>query len=225
MTRPPHAASSVVGYASDTASAVAKVEPNANRSRETGRPYYLNQCWNFVNWTLGNKFQRNLNRNSCIFIQENVFENFVWKMVAILSRPQCVKQKNRCLVKMRHHWMYIDCQGVIVRANQSWDSTECYRKLISPGKAHQAWEYHNEITHQIWAQPNQWFVCKCMETIWSIRCHKMVEIQLTNQKLDRHGKYHRDYMDGWMDGQAHSYVFLGIHWGTISNIQAASSMS
>ena len=40
MTRPPHAASSVVGYASDTASAVAKVEPNSNRSRETGRPYF-----------------------------------------------------------------------------------------------------------------------------------------------------------------------------------------
>ena len=39
MTRPPHAASSVVGYASDTASAVAKVEPNSNRSRETARPY------------------------------------------------------------------------------------------------------------------------------------------------------------------------------------------
>ena len=30
----------MVGYASDTASAVAKVEPNSNRSRETGRPYY-----------------------------------------------------------------------------------------------------------------------------------------------------------------------------------------
>ena len=43
MTRPPHAASSVVGYASDTASAVAKVEPNSNRSRETGRPY----CYSF----------------------------------------------------------------------------------------------------------------------------------------------------------------------------------
>ena len=41
MTRPPHAASSVVGYASDTASAVAKVEPNSNRSRETGRPYTI----------------------------------------------------------------------------------------------------------------------------------------------------------------------------------------
>ena len=31
MTRPPYAASSVMGYASDTASAVVKVEPNLNR--------------------------------------------------------------------------------------------------------------------------------------------------------------------------------------------------
>ena len=26
-----------------------------------------------------------------IFIQENAFENVVWKMAAILARPQCVK--------------------------------------------------------------------------------------------------------------------------------------
>ena len=25
--------------------------------------HYLNQCWNIVNWTLGNKLRRNLNRN------------------------------------------------------------------------------------------------------------------------------------------------------------------
>ena len=35
--------------------------------------------------------QWNLNRNSYIFIKENGFENVVWKMVAILSGPQCVK--------------------------------------------------------------------------------------------------------------------------------------
>ena len=32
----------------------------------------------------------NLNRNSYIFIQENAFEIVVWKMAAILSRPQFV---------------------------------------------------------------------------------------------------------------------------------------
>ena len=44
----------------------------------------------FVNWTLRNKAQWNINRNSYIFIQENVSENVVGKMAAMLSRPQCV---------------------------------------------------------------------------------------------------------------------------------------
>ena len=51
--------------------------------------HYLNQCWNIVNWTLGNKLQWDLYQNLNIFIQENAFENVVWKMAAILSRPQC----------------------------------------------------------------------------------------------------------------------------------------
>ena len=46
--------------------------------------HYLNQCWNSVNWTLGSKLQWNLNRNLHIFIQENTFENVVWKW-----RPLC----------------------------------------------------------------------------------------------------------------------------------------
>ena len=50
------------------------------------------QCWNIVNSTLRNKLQWNFNRNSNIFIQENVLENVVWEMAAILPRPQCVKQ-------------------------------------------------------------------------------------------------------------------------------------
>ena len=41
---------------------------------------------------LTNKLQSNLKRNSYIFIQENSFENVVWKMAAILSQPQCVNQ-------------------------------------------------------------------------------------------------------------------------------------
>ena len=55
--------------------------------------HYLNQCWNIVNCNLRNKHQWNLNRNSYIFIQENAFENVVWKMTAILSRPQCLNDK------------------------------------------------------------------------------------------------------------------------------------
>ena len=53
--------------------------------------HYLNQCWNIVNWTLRNKLQWNFNWNLNILIQENPSENVVWKMLAILSQPQCVK--------------------------------------------------------------------------------------------------------------------------------------
>ena len=52
--------------------------------------HYLNQCWHIVNWTLRNKLQWNLNRNSYILIQENTFENVVCEMASLLSRPQCV---------------------------------------------------------------------------------------------------------------------------------------
>ena len=52
--------------------------------------HYLNQCWNIVNWTLRNKLQWNLNRNSNIFIQENAFESVVCEMASISSRPQWV---------------------------------------------------------------------------------------------------------------------------------------
>ena len=38
----------------------------------------------------GTKLQWNANRNSYIFIQENPFENVVWKMAVILARTQCV---------------------------------------------------------------------------------------------------------------------------------------
>ena len=41
-------------------------------------------CYNTVNWTLRNELQR----NSYIW---NTFENVVWEMAAILSRPQRVK--------------------------------------------------------------------------------------------------------------------------------------
>ena len=44
-----------------------------------------------MNWTTGNIFQRNCNRNSSIFSQENEFENVVRKTADILSRTQCVK--------------------------------------------------------------------------------------------------------------------------------------
>ena len=45
--------------------------------RLSAASHYLNQCWRIVNWTLGNKFQWNLSRNSHTSIQENSIENAV----------------------------------------------------------------------------------------------------------------------------------------------------
>ena len=50
------------------------------------------QCWVIVNWTLRNKLQWSFNPNIKLLIQENVPENIVCEMAAILSRFQCVKE-------------------------------------------------------------------------------------------------------------------------------------
>ena len=51
----------------------------------------LNQCCLIVNWTLRNKRQWNLNQNTKFFIPENVFENVICEMAAILPRRRWVK--------------------------------------------------------------------------------------------------------------------------------------
>ena len=53
--------------------------------------HYLNQYWNVVNWTLRNKFQRNLNRHSYTFMLENAFGNGVCDLTSILPRLQYFK--------------------------------------------------------------------------------------------------------------------------------------
>ena len=74
------------------------MKPNYNKTRHNKRgtyrlnvpSHYLKQCWDIVNWNSRNKLQWNFKRNSNIFIQENPFENIIWKMASILSRTQCV---------------------------------------------------------------------------------------------------------------------------------------
>ena len=66
--------------------------------------HYLTQWCIIVNQTLINKLQSNCIQNSHIFIQENAFENVVWKMSAIMSRPQCAN-----LTQLRHDPKQMDC--------------------------------------------------------------------------------------------------------------------
>ena len=57
--------------------------PPSATSMNSAPSCYLNRCWLIVNWTPGNKFQWNLNRNSIIWSQENAFEMASAKMAAI----------------------------------------------------------------------------------------------------------------------------------------------
>ena len=83
--------------------------------------HYLNQCWGVLNLTL------NIHRNSYIFIQENAYENVVYDMLAILSRPQCVKNVGMPLswVHMTfEYWLPID---------QPWSHPPYFRASLQNG--------------------------------------------------------------------------------------------
>ena len=96
--------------------------------------HYLNQCRTIVDWIPGDKLQWNLNRNLHIFIRENVFENVIRKMAAILSRPQCVKHGPYChmvslgfrelIIQVQNTHIYTYIIYVYKRQNGDW-----YRKL------------------------------------------------------------------------------------------------
>ena len=75
----------------------------------------LKQSWITVNWSLRNKPQWNLNRNSYIFIQENAFENVSGKIAAILSRPHMNNVYDNCIC------IYNLFVSILVsRSNFSW---------------------------------------------------------------------------------------------------------
>ena len=59
--------------------------------------HYLNKCWVIVNWTLRNKLKWNFNQNTKLFIHENVSENIVYEMAAILSWGRWVKPSGWCV--------------------------------------------------------------------------------------------------------------------------------
>ena len=67
--------------------------------------HYLNQCYNIVNWILGNKLQWNFNQNQYIFIQENAFEN-VCKLASISSPPQWLNPKSSVYIVYHLSHMY-----------------------------------------------------------------------------------------------------------------------
>ena len=67
----------------------------------------------------------------------------------------------------------------MVRKLLNWVLTYVNQKFIRPGEA------QNGFVHQIWAKPDQQFVCKCMETAWPTRGQKTMGIPWI---LGHHGR-------------------------------------
>ena len=57
-----------------------------------GAKVFSEPMWNIVNQTIRDKCRWNVDQNLNIFIQENAFENVIWKMAALLSRSQCINE-------------------------------------------------------------------------------------------------------------------------------------
>ena len=94
-------------------------------SPETALSHYLNQCWNIVNWILGNKLHRNFNRNSNISIHENALEDVVCELASILSQPQCVKDPKdavrQCVHVVMIHAVKPVCSDHLSKKNVTCD--------------------------------------------------------------------------------------------------------
>ena len=84
--------------------------------------HYLCQCWHIVNWTPENNVQWNFDQNSYNFIQENPFQNAVWKMATILSRrnvlTHCSLVVSYGLIEISNNWFrqYLATSGWSVKA-------------------------------------------------------------------------------------------------------------
>ena len=88
---------------------------------------------------LGNKLQWNFNQNLYIFLQENAFENVVWKMAVILPLPQGDKAQNTL-------WSYcniVNCNVYCMAYSMAIANVQCVQ---IPSKSRSSLIYWHEST-------------------------------------------------------------------------------
>ena len=146
--------------------------------------HYLNQCWNIVNWTLGNKLQWNFNRNSNISFLENALESVVCEIAAILSRSQCVKEASMPLACIIHRnnelfamWFQLKNRPRIMHTNSALLSFAVvwYRQVnfVLPchmGTFHWHWTLALDTDSLILTCVEYW--CNYIRGRHSIHCHR-----------------------------------------------------
>ena len=98
---------------------------------------------------------------------------------------------------------------ILFNKSQVKNSVEQDQKLTMPGEA------YNEFTHQIWAQSNQWFVCKCIETTpQSENRRKQGDSGRAWPKIHQAWMFHNDPLNLSSIGSA---VCLQIHINCLTN--------
>ena len=90
---------------------------------------YLNQWWLIVNWTPENKFQRNLNRNSIISIQENSFEN------VFCQNGHVVHQRVMCRIRVYRWYSLKDIRRLNLQGNIYFPPIHISKSIVSPAIA------------------------------------------------------------------------------------------
>ena len=74
------------------------------RQRTSAPRHYPNQCWRIVNYTPGNKFQWNKNRNSIIFIQVNAIRYIVCQNGYYFVQGE-MSSKTKYICSCLRHWI------------------------------------------------------------------------------------------------------------------------
>ena len=112
---------------------------------------YLTQCWNALNWTLGNKLQRNFNSKQYIFITKMHLKmsSAKWRLFRFglnELNKQCQREVGRSVTR----WALIQCKDVILqcRGSHCGDQT-----IVRSSYLHNGISYIGKISSLYWIRP------------------------------------------------------------------------
>ena len=114
--------------------------------------HYLNQCWNIVNWKLGNKFQWNRKGNSYIFIQQKAVENIVCKMETFCLGLNVLSHQVIFELPITYGEADVSTQAVSTHSCEKWWEPQLSVQLLSVCTPSCLWEITNRRANAVGSQ-------------------------------------------------------------------------
>ena len=166
-----------------------------------------------------NKLQWNLNKNSCIFIQEDALENVIWKIVAISSRPQCVNvfvflqlqpPLRSSRLPPRNVWTRANTSirasftnAVLVKVLTAWTTRPSSRTTLRPIRS------SLPCTYPTFGPTSSW-TCRAGSKTWSAFCTLMwITTKITSVSSDERGNIFRPQQNGqYLADDILKFIFL-----------------